>query len=197
LEAIANFTGTVLFVSHDRYFIDGLATRVFEVEDRRVHIYPGNYEDYLYRKSGGPEKTAISLANFKPAVHTGAPRSTAASSTLESSPQSSDSVILNGAKDPRISPEAPPQAVEPKAQVKRLNPIKLKQLEDRIVQVEQEIPRIESLIAAAEQHLCHYTSAQDSQHTAAELDRLRDQRATLLTEWEALATALEEQSTAV
>ena len=33
LEAIANFTGTVLFVSHDRYFIDGLATRVFEVED--------------------------------------------------------------------------------------------------------------------------------------------------------------------
>ena len=37
----ANFSGTVMFVSHDRYFIDGLATRVFEVEDRRVHIYPG------------------------------------------------------------------------------------------------------------------------------------------------------------
>ena len=62
LEAIANFTGTVLFVSHDRYFIDGLATRVFEVEDHRVHIYPGNYEDYLWRKSGGPEKVAVSLA---------------------------------------------------------------------------------------------------------------------------------------
>ena len=54
LDAIRNFTGTVLFVSHDRYFIDGLATRVFEVEDRRVHIYPGNYEDYLWRKQGGP-----------------------------------------------------------------------------------------------------------------------------------------------
>ena len=62
LDAIANFTGTVLFVSHDRYFIDGLATRVFEVEDRRVHIYPGNYEDYLWRKQGGPEKTAAALA---------------------------------------------------------------------------------------------------------------------------------------
>ncbi len=35
LEAIRDFSGTVLFVSHDRYFIDGLATRVFEVEDRR------------------------------------------------------------------------------------------------------------------------------------------------------------------
>jgi len=61
LDAIANFSGTVLFVSHDRYFIDGLATRVFEVEDRRVHVYPGNYEDYLWRKQGGPEKVAESL----------------------------------------------------------------------------------------------------------------------------------------
>src|SRR5580700_2279351 len=62
LEAIRNFTGTVLFVSHDRYFIDGLATRVFEVEDRRVHIYPGNYEYYLWRKQGGPEKVAVSIS---------------------------------------------------------------------------------------------------------------------------------------
>src|SRR5271167_3224386 len=69
LEAIANFTGTVLFVSHDRYFIDGLATRVFEVEDRRVHIYPGNYEDYLWRKQGGPEKVSVSLStSVRPVV---------------------------------------------------------------------------------------------------------------------------------
>jgi len=67
LDAIRNFTGTVLFVSHDRYFIDGLATRVFEVEDRRVHIYPGNYEDYLWRKQGGPDKVKASLtADLKP-----------------------------------------------------------------------------------------------------------------------------------
>jgi ATP-binding cassette subfamily F protein 3 len=58
LDAIRSFSGTVLFVSHDRYFIDGLATRVFEVEDRRVHIYPGNYEDYLFRKGGGVAKIA-------------------------------------------------------------------------------------------------------------------------------------------
>src|SRR6202522_4050682 len=63
LDAIRNFTGTVLFVSHDRYFIDGLATRVFEVEDRRLHIYPGNYEDYLWRKQGGPEKVTKQITN--------------------------------------------------------------------------------------------------------------------------------------
>ena len=60
LTALQEFTGTVLFVSHDRYFIDKLATRVFEVEDGRVHVYPGNYEDYLWRKQGGPEASAES-----------------------------------------------------------------------------------------------------------------------------------------
>src|SRR5580698_7894539 len=50
LEALAAFTGTVIFVSHDRYFIDRLATRVLEVENGAVNSYEGNYEDYLRRK---------------------------------------------------------------------------------------------------------------------------------------------------
>jgi ATP-binding cassette subfamily F protein 3 len=53
LTALQEYHGTVVFVSHDRYFIDKLATRVVEVEDGRVHSYPGNYEDYLWRKQGG------------------------------------------------------------------------------------------------------------------------------------------------
>jgi ATP-binding cassette, subfamily F, member 3 len=56
LEAMSKYTGTVVFVSHDRYFIDKLATRVFEVGDGRVDIYPGNYEDYTWRKQGGAAK---------------------------------------------------------------------------------------------------------------------------------------------
>src|SRR5580700_7100027 len=87
LDAIRNFSGTVLFVSHDRYFIDGLATRVFEVEDRRMHIYPGNYEDYLWRKQGGPEKVATSLSNSLTAATTPAIESvisTAAAHTVSS-----------------------------------------------------------------------------------------------------------------
>jgi ATP-binding cassette, subfamily F, member 3 len=62
LAALQEYSGTVVFVSHDRYFIDKLATRVFEVEEGRVHVYPGNYEDYLWRKSGGPEKLASAPA---------------------------------------------------------------------------------------------------------------------------------------
>src|SRR5712675_443109 len=56
LEALMKYTGTVVFVSHDRYFIDKLATRVFEIGDGKVEIYPGNYEDYLWRKQGGSAK---------------------------------------------------------------------------------------------------------------------------------------------
>jgi ATP-binding cassette subfamily F protein 3 len=55
LDSLSKYNGTVVFVSHDRYFIDKLATRIFEIEDGHVHVYPGNYEDYLWRKQGGPE----------------------------------------------------------------------------------------------------------------------------------------------
>jgi ATP-binding cassette, subfamily F, member 3 len=50
LESLQKFTGTVVFVSHDRYFIDKLATRVFHIENGTLQDYPGNYEDYLWQK---------------------------------------------------------------------------------------------------------------------------------------------------
>jgi len=62
LESIEKYTGTVVFVSHDRYFIDKLATRVIEIEDGHVHVYPGNYEDYLWRKQGGGTMAVTSAA---------------------------------------------------------------------------------------------------------------------------------------
>ncbi|MGA9307235.1 MAG: ABC-F family ATP-binding cassette domain-containing protein, partial [Candidatus Sulfotelmatobacter sp.] len=61
LDALMEYTGTVVFVSHDRYFIDKLATRVFEIGDGKVEVYPGNYEDYLWRKQGGSAKQNESI----------------------------------------------------------------------------------------------------------------------------------------
>src|SRR6202042_3053482 len=58
LTALQEYNGTVVFVSHDRYFIDKLATRVIEVADGGVHVFPGNYEDYLWRKEG-PQTPAV------------------------------------------------------------------------------------------------------------------------------------------
>ena len=54
LEALQEYNGTVVFVSHDRYFIDRLATRIIEIGGGEVRVFPGNYEDYLWRKEGKP-----------------------------------------------------------------------------------------------------------------------------------------------
>jgi ATP-binding cassette subfamily F protein 3 len=65
LEALRKFAGTIVFVSHDRYFIDKLATRVFHIENGRFQDYPGNYEDYLWQKEHGGAPMADSSLTAK------------------------------------------------------------------------------------------------------------------------------------
>jgi ATP-binding cassette subfamily F protein 3 len=48
--ALATFTGTIVFISHDRYFINRIATQVVEVDRGRLTTHLGNYDDYLERK---------------------------------------------------------------------------------------------------------------------------------------------------
>jgi ATP-binding cassette subfamily F protein 3 len=50
LDALRTFPGTVVFVSHDRHFIDGLATRIIEVQDGILNSYYGDYAYYLEKK---------------------------------------------------------------------------------------------------------------------------------------------------
>jgi ATP-binding cassette subfamily F protein 3 len=50
-ELLSEFNGTIMFVSHDRYFIDALATQVWELEGGSMAAYLGNYTDYLNWKS--------------------------------------------------------------------------------------------------------------------------------------------------
>jgi ATP-binding cassette subfamily F protein 3 len=50
--ALGGFTGTIVFISHDRYFINRIATRVVEVDRGRLTDYLGDYDDYLAAKAG-------------------------------------------------------------------------------------------------------------------------------------------------
>ena len=59
LGALSEFPGTVVFVSHDRSFIEGLATSVLEVRDGRARLFKGGYEYYL-RKTAADEAAASS-----------------------------------------------------------------------------------------------------------------------------------------
>src|SRR6186713_2097475 len=50
LDALADYGGTLIFVSHDRYFVEKLATKVIEVGDGKATLYPGTYESFLWSK---------------------------------------------------------------------------------------------------------------------------------------------------
>ena len=52
LEAVKNFDGTVMIVSHDRHFLRAVANRVFEVDHGELRVFEGNYDYYLSKKSG-------------------------------------------------------------------------------------------------------------------------------------------------
>lgn len=45
-QALRKFPGTLCFISHDRHFINALASKVLVVENGRIHLLPGNYDDY-------------------------------------------------------------------------------------------------------------------------------------------------------
>jgi ATP-binding cassette subfamily F protein 3 len=66
LDALADYGGTLIFVSHDRYFVERLATRIVEIGDGRATMYPGTYAEFLWSKEYG-SRPAATPAPAKPA----------------------------------------------------------------------------------------------------------------------------------
>jgi ATP-binding cassette subfamily F protein 3 len=154
LESLSKYSGTVVFVSHDRYFIDNLAARVFEIEDGHVHVYPGNYEDYLWRKAGGPEQ--IQAATVAAVV----------------------------------VPEPEPVAVGVDSK-KRVNPMKLKKLQERLRAVEQEVASLESEIAQHDAALADFKSMEETLRISEIVAERRKRLEARVAEWESVSAELE------
>jgi ATP-binding cassette subfamily F protein 3 len=164
LEALMKYTGTVVFVSHDRYFIDKLATRVFEIGEGRVEIYPGNYEDYLWRKQA---RTLVAAEMPKPSLP---------SLVSSAAPRNGDGAHSVEAAD---------------AKGKRINPIKRQQMVDRLHEIEAEIARAEASIAGCETGLQSFVSAEETLRQTEELARRKSELQSLMKEWEELSGTLE------
>ncbi len=182
LDALMKYTGTVVFVSHDRYFIDKLATRVFEVGGGKVEVFPGNYEDYLWRKQGG-QRVAPTLDDVP-----GASKAKSESSNapfLASVARSGTSPATIPTNGNNVETSGPIEAK------KRLNPIKRKQMEDRVRKLEAEISRTEAAIEHLETALQNFVSADESQRQSQELDQHKAAHAALIKEWEDMAEALQ------
>ena len=62
LDALVDFGGTMLFVSHDRYFVERLATKIIEVGDGKAVMYPGTYTEFLWHKDHRSDAQASKAA---------------------------------------------------------------------------------------------------------------------------------------
>ncbi len=156
LESLEKFTGTVMFVSHDRYFIENLANRVFEVADGTLHVFPGNYADYLWRKGGGAEEI----------------------------PTIKDVFIGVPPAQPIAMPSKP-------AAGKRMNPIKLKQMQEEAQQLERRVAELEAEIQRSELALSDFVGPDEAMRLSNLLEAQRVQLEEVMSRWESLTEELE------
>jgi ATP-binding cassette subfamily F protein 3 len=163
LGALASFSGTVVFVSHDRHFIDGLATRVVEVGGGTIHSFMGDYEYYLAKKE-----------------ETSPPPAGVATSPSAVSPQPSAAASL-----PPASKEDRLRQREEEKQRQRLEKVRQKRLAD----LEAEIEKAETALAGLEKQMAAPEAFSD--HEAArrmgeEHETITSRIAALYAEWEGM-----------
>jgi ATP-binding cassette, subfamily F, member 3 len=152
LDALLDYGGTLIVVSHDRYFIDKLATKVIEIGAGRALVYPGTYEEFHWSKSQAGKTPALpdglgqaSLAAQKPS----GPRSGGASrqatgpkTALGAPPARPDRAADYEAKK-RADAEA-----RKRDRARQALAARIADLEARIADREEQIKAIEATMAA-------------------------------------------------
>jgi ATP-binding cassette, subfamily F, member 3 len=165
---------------------------VFEIGEGKVEIYPGNYEDYLWRKQGGAARQTAALEN-ELVGELSAVRSAANRSAATHSPVNQTSA--RDLEEESSSPVAPTNGKAPKVEsgdsrAKRLNPIKRKRMQGRLREIEEQITRAEAAIALYETQLQSFISAEETQRQTEELAMRKSDLQLLMEEWEELSEAL-------
>jgi ATP-binding cassette subfamily F protein 3 len=163
-SALADFPGTIVFISHDRYFINRLATKVVEVAGGRLTVHLGSYDDYRAAAEAAP-------AARLPAPPTPAGPVRPADPARPASP-------VRPAEPPRRRPRADPAI----RQMRR----RLEALEGQIHALEQRLAELGA--ALGDPGL--YQDAGRVRAVAAERKQAEQQVAWLMHEWEALSTSL-------
>ena len=124
-EALQNYTGTVLYVSHDRYFINQTATRILNLTEGGLNSYPGNYDDYIEKKDS---PSINSSGGFEPVV---------SSERVQQIPETPQKTV---GKDDYLR-----QKEEQAKERKRQNQIK--KVEKRIDEIETRLAELDELMA--------------------------------------------------
>ena len=160
-SALLEYEGTLLFISHDRYFLNRMAEQVLELSRDGVRHFLGNYDDYLEKKLELLEK----------------PNQTDSNRTQQAS-SGSITASSGSSSNPTSSYEAEKQSKREERQRQR----RLEQLEADIAAAEQEIAKLEERLADPEVYN-NYLAVQETQ---AEIDKKKAQLSTWYEEWETL-----------
>ena len=132
-EALQNYEGTVLYVSHDRYFINQTATRILDLTGGGLNSYTGNYDDYIEKKE---HPSIDSSGGFKTDGGSLAPLSDFTGSSAE---EVSTNFGQTSGKDDYLR-----QKEELAKERKRQNQIK--RIENRIAEIETRINELDELL---------------------------------------------------
>ena len=182
LQALRDFGGTIVFVSHDRGFIEQLATHVLHLEPGKSMYYPGDYKYYLEQTEKGGGSFPL------------APRVSEGNSVVSDSERTTPS---NGGPAPRNAPQpVVPEPVEgqPKQQLsweeqKRIESEKRKK-EKALLNLEQQISSLEQKKSELESKLADpqvYSNGQKAKSVQHEIESVASQIETLSEQWLALS----------
>jgi ATP-binding cassette, subfamily F, member 3 len=164
-EALAAFPGTIVFISHDRYFINRIATGIVEINRGALVTYLGSYDDYL------DTKARVAL---EPAVV----------------PKPGSRPVAPPAARPEPAVRAPrPESPKRAGQVAK----DVRELRRRLEDVERQIHALEARLAEIGERLgdpAFYADGERVRAVAAERKNAEEQVTWLMREWEQLSTAL-------
>jgi ATP-binding cassette subfamily F protein 3 len=146
LEALEDFGGTLIFVSHDRYFVDRLATKIIEIGGGQALLYPGSYEEFLWSRKQQASGSRLPASGFhRPASGCRLPASGSRlpASVVESRKPEAGSRQLSF--EQRKRQEAAARKERKARDVRRR---RVEELEARIAEREAEINQIEAAMSA-------------------------------------------------
>jgi ATP-binding cassette subfamily F protein 3 len=203
LDALADYGGTLIFVSHDRYFVDKLATKVIEIGAGQAPLYPGGYEDFLDWKK--KREAGLDVPVPKPSMWVDHVPKTKPESVAAPAPKAQPKAEARPAKPvagaaPAPSPEPPRDPLAPRLRPRDAKPeraliereekkrkARIAELEKRISEKEQAVKDLEARMASA-----GFYEDRARADTAAEAHKaLMWEVGELISQWEMLQTTAE------
>ena len=183
LEALKLYEGTVVFVSHDRYFVEQLATRVIEVGDGQATVHLGDYENFLWKKSRQdaeqvPASPGVPSPASASSLNTGHLAGTQTIPGDGASPQTAGPGDGMNEKQRRMAEREERKAAQVAERTRRK---RIESIEARIAETEAKIEELETQLSDP----AHFSDAEKSAALSQELEAARSQEVNLLAEWEA------------